>query len=416
MVTNHFVFLASHCNIAIKLNNETKIMQKLFLFFVFLFLLSCLGQTASDVYLPALPAIRETFHVTTHLMQFSIAIYMFGFSVSHLVYGPLSDSLGRKKPLIIGIVICLFGCALCRFSCNIQTFITGRFLQGAGAGAGAALFLSILRDIYHGNQLAKIGSFLAIARVLLLASSPLIGSYLLQFFGWRSCFTFLLLYATLCLFGTVFIFRETNRYTHVNKTRLVEMMQNIAAVLSSKIFLRYVFCVALAFGGILAWITTLPFLLQEVVGLTPVQFGWICAISGLFFIIGGLINALIIERFGIQKMLLIGLCVMLIGSMVMLGCGLAGKINTAAIILPIVIYIIGSSFVFANAYAGAMHPFTHTAGTAAAVFGFLQILGGAISSSIMATLQHDNQIPLAVMLLLCSGVALMMRGAMRASS
>lgn len=381
-------------------------MKNIVLFFIFLFLLSCLGQTASDVYLPALPVIRHAFQTTTQTMQFSLALYMFGFSISQLIYGPLSDSVGRKKPLIIGVIICILGSLLCRFSHNIDVFILGRFLQGAGAGAGAALFLSILRDVYKGNLLAKISSFLGITRVILLASSPLIGSYLLDLFGWRSCFTFLLIYASICLLGTLFIFRETNHFSHLNKTEIRAMAKNVWAVLTHNTFMSYAFCVMFAFGGILAWLTTLPFLLQDIIGLTPIQFGWISALAGLFFIVGGFINAMIVERFGLQKMLFTGLLIMLIGSIVMLGFGLHGTLNTFVVMVPVVIYIVGSSMVFSNAYAGAMHPFTLTAGTAGAVFGFLQILGGAVSSFLMSLMHEYNQIPLAFVLLLSSMLAL----------
>ena len=159
----------------------------------------------------------------------------------------------------------------------------------------------------------------------------------------------------------------------------------------------------LAFGGILAWLTTLPFLLQDVVHLTPVEFGWVAAIAGLFFIVGGLINAMIVERFGLRRMLMIGLLIMLFGSIVMLFYGLIHWIDTMVIMIPVVIYIIGSSFVFSNAYAGAMQSFTEGVGTAAAVFGFLQIIGGSISSFLMSLMRTYNQIPLAIVLM-CSAV------------
>jgi len=375
-------------------------MKKTILFFTFLFLISCLGQISSDLYLPALPTIRNALHTTEHWMQLSLAIYMLGFSVSHLIYGPISDYTGRKKPLIIGIGICILGTLFCRFSNTIEILLIGRLLQGAGAGAGAALFLSILRDIYEGNTLAKISSFLGISRVILLASSPLIGSYLLHFFEWRACFTFLLIYAVICLIGSFVIFKETNSRKNLNKMHIITIIKGICHLLAHPIFMGYAFCVMLAFGGILAWLTTLPFLLQDIVGLSPIEFGWVSALSGLFFIVGGVINAIFVERFGLQNMLIIGLLIMFIGSVVMLIFGLIGLVDAVVIMIPVIIYILGSSFIFANAYAGAMHPFSEMAGTAAAVFGFLQILGGAISSFLMSTIKNYNQIPLGIILLL----------------
>lgn len=379
------------------------------LFFTYLFLLSCLGQISSDIYLPAFPAIRDAFHTTSHMMQISLSIFMLGFSISHLIYGPISDSTGRKKPLIIGIIIAIIGSLICLLSKNILFFIVGRSLQGIGAGAGAVLFLSILRDVYDGNELAKISSFLGISRVILLASSPLIGGYLLHFFNWQSCFTFLIIYSAICLLCTLLMLQETNCFQHLHNTVFTTITKNIWGICTNATFFSYAFFVMLAFGGILAWLTTLPFLLQEVVGLTPVQFGWVGMISGLFFIVGGFINAMIVERFGLDKMLTIGLKIMLLAGVVMLFFGLFHIINTLVIIVPVIIYIIGSSFIFANAYAGAMDPFEKMAGTAGAVFGFLQILGGAISSFLMSIFHAYDQIPLSIVLLLSGATALMLQ-------
>src|SRR3989338_1565092 len=102
-------------------------MQKAIGFFTFLFLISCLGQMSSDLYLPALPTIRDVFHTTQQWMQFTLAIYMLGFSLSHLVYGPISDYVGRRNPLIFGIGICTIGALICFFSHHISEFIVGRF-------------------------------------------------------------------------------------------------------------------------------------------------------------------------------------------------------------------------------------------------------------------------------------------------
>lgn len=380
-------------------------MKKTALFFILLFLLSCLGQIASDIYLPALPAIREAFHSTVHTIQLSVAFFMFGFAFSHLVYGPISDSVGRKKPLIIGILIAIVGTLICEYATSANIFIAGRFIQGAGAGASAALFRSILRDLYSGDRLAKIGSFLGIGRVFLLASSPLIGGYIMHFFGWRACFTFLLIYSGLCLIGTLIILKESNEYMHLHNGNIRNIAKNSWTLITHPIFMSYSFCIMLTFGGILAWLTSLPFILQDVVGLTPVQFGWVSAIAGVFFAVGGFINAMVVERLGLNYMLKVGLIIMLIGGIVMLGFGLVGTINVVVIMVPVVIYILGSSMIFANAYAGAFHPFAKMAGTAGAIFGFLQILGGAISSSIMSFMKSYNQIPLASVLIASAMIA-----------
>lgn len=372
------------------------------LFFILLFLLSCLGQVISDVYLPALPVIEHAFNTRVHVLQLSIALYFYGYAASHLVYGPVSDSVGRRKPLLIGIVIAIIGTLICQFSHNIEFFNFGRLLQGLGAGSSAALFRSILRDAYSGNQLAKVSSYLGIGRIFFLASSPLIGSYLLRYFGWRSCFTFLIIYSAICLVGCSFFLKETNDYQHLHKLEFSHMSKNAWVVLKSPIFLGYTICIMLAFGGILAWLTTLPILLQERIGLSPVEFGWVAALSGLFFAVGGFINAMLVNRMGLNLMLKIGSAIMLLGGVLMLVLGLLGYLNTIVIMVPVITFIIGTSLIFPNAYAGAFHPFPKIAGTAGAIFGFLQMLGGALSSMAISYASTDTQVPLAIALIAIS--------------
>src|SRR3990167_180257 len=376
------------------------------LFFLLMFILSCMGQVISDIYLPALTIISQDLHTSIHAIQLSISLYFYGFAGSHLIYGPISDSTGRKKPLAIGILICLLGSLICEYATTITLFNMGRLLQGVGAGASAVLYRSILRDLYSGNRLATVSSYLSIGRIFLLASSPLIGAYLLHFFSWHMIFFFLFIYSSLCLLGTLGLLKETNDYTHLHKTKLYPILKNSWTVLKSPVFMGYALCIMLTFGVILAWLTVLPIVLQKTLGLSPIAFGWLSALAGLSFAIGGFINALLVNQLGINRMLNIGLFIMLCAGFTMLTLGLCNFVNTVVIMLPVIIFIIGSSMIFPNAYAGAFHPFPKIAGTASAIFGFLQMLGGAISSTIMSYTHAYNQIPLAIALISVSMLGL----------
>lgn len=364
-----------------------------------MFILSCMGQVISDVYLPALPIISQDLNTSVHAIQLSISLYFYGFAGSHLIYGPISDSIGRKKPLAIGVLICLLGSLICQYASGIILFSLGRLLQGVGAGASAVLYRSILRDLYSGNQLAKVSSYLSIGRIFLLASSPLIGAYLLHFFNWHAIFLFLFIYSSVCLLGTLVLLKETNDYTYLHKIAIYDILKNSWTILKSPIFMGYAICIMLTFGGILAWLTVLPIVLQKTLGLSAIVFGWIAALAGLSFAIGGFINAFLVNRLGINVMLNSGLLTMLVAGIIMLILGLLNFVNVVAIMIPVIIFIIGSSMVFPNAYAGAFHPFPKIAGTASAIFGFLQMLGGAISSTLMSYAHTYNQIPLAITLI-----------------
>ncbi len=381
-------------------------MYKTVVFFVLMFLLSCMGQISSDVYLPALPVISQDLGVPIHPVQLTIALYFFGFAISHLFYGPISDSTGRKKPLIVGIVIAMIGSVICIYTTHIRTLEIGRFVQGFGAGAAATIYRSILSDLYYGKKLSKVSSFLDISRIFLLASSPLIGALVMHWFGsWRSCFQFLFFYCAIGLIGVLFILKETNEHTHLHKVEIKHIASNIYTLLSSKVFMGYTLFVMLTFGGILCWLTTLPVVLQQAVGLSQIGFGGVSALAGMFFMVGGVINAFLVGRLGLNRMLFIGFSIMLLAGLLMLTLGLLGYIDLYVIMVPVVTFIVGSSMVFPNAYAGAFRPFKTMAGTASAIFGFMQILGGAISSFIMSYMQTYNQIPLSIALIVVPGLA-----------
>jgi len=380
-------------------------MQKGILFFILLFLLSTLGQIASDIYLPALPHISQNLQSSTHAIQLSIALFFYGFAGSHLIYGPLSDRFGRKKPLIFGTIICLVGTLVCQFAQDIVIFNSGRFLQGLGAGASATIYRSILRDVYQGHALSKTSSYLGIGRILLLACAPLIGAYLLHFLSWRACFFFVVVYGVITLFGLT-IFKETNTHQDLPSNKLNFLIKNISTLIVHPIFIGCSIIMFLTFAGILAWVTTLPIILQKNLGLSPIAFGWLAALVGLFFAVGGVINGIYVNRAGLEKMLKIGIVIMLSAGGLMLIFAGSGIINVFVIITPIILFILGASIVIPNAYAAAFHPFPQIAGTASAVFGFLQLIGGAISSMIMSYTKHYNQFPLSIALIVISLLAL----------
>src|SRR3990167_7265163 len=376
------------------------------LFFLLMFILSCMGQVISDIYLPALTIISQDLHTSIHAIQLSISLYFYGFAGSHLIYGPISDSLGRKRPLLVGLLLCLLGSLLCQFASSITLFNAGRLLQGVGAGASAVLYRSILRDLYSGNTLATVSSYLSIGRIVLLASSPLIGAYLLHFFNWHAIFFFLFWYSMLGLLGTIVFLKETNRYQHLHPVNVRHFIKHSYSILTHSVFMGYAMCMMLTFAGILVWITTLPIVLQKTLGLSPIDFGWLSAMAGLSFAIGGFINAMLIHRLGLNRLLKIGLIIMLAGGLLMLAFAVINRINVLVIMLPVIIFIIGSSMVFPNAYAGAFHPFPQLAGTASALFGFLQMLGGAVSSMLLSFAHTDNQIPLSIALVFVSLLSL----------
>ena len=373
----------------------------LYLIFISI-LFSSLGQVASDLYLPSLPAIAVGLHTTNHLAQATVFIYMVGFSVSRLVYGPVSDAVGRKMPLIMGLGSCLIGTIICASAHSIGMLIFGRFLQGTGGGAGVVLGSSIVRDMAEGRDLAKLYSYLGMSAVIFIASAPLLGGYLQHWFGWRANFMFILLYAGIALVVSIFFLAETNKHKTLENLKPTKIKNNVIELFNNKTFIACAACIFLVYAALLAWLTLGPILLQDTVGITPVEFGWIALTGGLFYASGAFINGKLLNKYSINQLLKTGAYTMLVGGILMLLFFLLRLINVWVIIFPLFIFLFGASMIFPNAYAGALIPFSKIAGIAGAILGFVQILGGSLASGIISIAPDNTQLPLAIAFILCA--------------
>lgn len=371
-------------------------------------LFESVGQVASDLYLPSLPAISSGLHTTTHLVQMTVFLYMVGYSISRLIYGPISDAFGRKNPLIAGLLLSLLGALICVFAKSIGVLIAGRFLQGLGAGAGVIIGSAIVRDLLEGKDLAKTYSYMGLANIVLIASAPFLGGYFQSWFGWRASFIFLTLIAVFGLWVSVFHLKETNQYKSMENLRVSKIKENLVTLITHRSFVAYSICIFMVYGAIIAWLTLGPVWMQNTLGLSPIQFGWVTLVGGVFYASGVFFNSQMVNRYGMNRMLAIGASVItLSGFMLLLFWGL----NPASfwfMIIPIMFFIFGASIIFPNAFAGALIPFAKIAGISGAIAGFMQVFGGSIASGIMTLLPNNTPLPLVVAFVLCGAMILFM--------
>lgn len=373
---------------------------------ILILFISSFGQVASDLYLPSLPGIAQDLQVNVHWSQFTITLYMFGYSISQLIYGPLSDGLGRRVLILVGMLLGLIGSILCTISPDIWWLYAGRLLQGLGLGAGMALSRPMLRDLFSKETLAVYNSYLAIVSVVILSVGPILGGYIEYYIGWRFNFLFLSLYAFVLIIVFYLKVPETNPHLHPDHLKPAVILNNTITLISSFVFLRFTAAVFMTYAGILAWLTAAPIVLQEQAGLSPVEFGWLYVFSGLGFAVGGIINAWLVARLKIERMIFLGFFIQLIAGLFMIVTYWAGYFNVWVIIIPVTIYMVGSALIFPNASAGALSPFPKIAGTAGSIFGFLQILGGALSSALISLNKEENQLPMGIALLITAILAM----------
>lgn len=366
---------------------------------------STIGQIVSDLYIPSMPAMARALQASHTSIQASMFVFLLGFSISHLFYGPLSDRIGRRPPILFGLALNVFGSLCCVLAPHVSLLIAGRFIQGVGIGACSAVGRSITRDVVSGQYLARFSSNIGLISVCAITSAPMLGGYLQHFFSWRSSFLFLLLYGLLVLFISWRYLRETNLNLNHTATQPKIILSNYWMLLRSKVFLGYSICSGCTYAGLAAYLTVSPFLLQNVVGLTPVQYGWLSLIFGGAIFFSTFINGRFVMKYGYEKMILFGTLFMFGSGVVMLLLALLGFLNTFVVMLPVSLCCMAAGLTFANAFAGAFHPFPQIAGTASALYGCLQILIGSLVSTMMSLVHETSQIPLSILYISIGAIA-----------
>jgi Bcr/CflA subfamily drug resistance transporter len=377
-----------------------------FKFILILLLIACVTQFSTDIYLPSIPAISKYFAASISASQWTIPIFMIGLAVSQLFYGPISDGIGRHKPLLFGLSVALVGTVLCVFATSIQMLLAARLLQGLGVGACSSLWRSIFRDSFEGDEMAKYLSYCIMAFVFVGPAVPVVGGYLQHYIGWRANFVALFFYIVITFIVVIFILPETNKHTDKNKLKLKYIYSSYKELLTSRVFIINSLFSFLVCGGTWGWITTAPVILMEHANLSAIYFGWVMLFSAAIpFALSGYTNAKLVKKFGTGVMLCFGwLCILVAGLLMLLADHIFG-VNLWSVILPIMLFYFGSMYIYPNAFARSFKPFAHIAGVAGALYSGFQLLGAAIFSAVMAHLPSSTPDPLALVFLLVAVVS-----------
>lgn len=189
------------------------------LVFINVLLIACLTGVATDIYAPSLAAIASVMHVPVGQAQFSLTIFMIGLALSQLIYGPISEGIGRRIPLIIGLLIFIGGSLVSILATRIEFLVFGRLVQGFGAGACSSLWRSIFRDVYRGDDLAKYGAWLSVIITIFVPAVPVLGGYFQHYIGWQASFGFLIFYSLMVLLLIVYVFKETSQHHHPQRLK-----------------------------------------------------------------------------------------------------------------------------------------------------------------------------------------------------
>lgn len=361
---------------------------------VLLTALVAFGAISTDLYLPSLPSIVIAFDSSSADVQLTLSVFLCGFAVSQIIYGPLSDRFGRRPVLLGGLAVYLVGSLACAVAPGVWWLVGARFVQAVGACAGVVLGRTIVRDIYGRERAAKALSYMGMAMALAPALGPILGGYLEVWFGWRVNFLVLVAFGASCLLGTILLLPETNRWRDPAATNARRMLSNYLTLAGDRIYLGYVLVNAFAFSGIFSFISGSSFVFIDVLGLSPDRYGLCFAAIVVGYMVGTFASARLTLSLGLDRLILAGALIGALGGAVAVGLALAGTLSVVAIVAPIFLFMIGVGLMLPNAMAGAIGPYPQMAGAASALMGFVQMTLAATVGIAIGHLHDGTAIPM----------------------
>jgi DHA1 family bicyclomycin/chloramphenicol resistance-like MFS transporter len=339
--------------------------------------LSAFGPLSIDMYLPALPRLGADLGASQAAVQLTVSACLVGLGLGQLVAGPLSDALGRRRPLLGGVVLYAVASWAAVLAPSLQLLIATRFLQGMAGAAGIAIARAVVRDLFEGPQVARIFSLLMLVTGVAPIAAPVLGAQILRFAPWRAVFVVLGATAVLIAAGVALRLPESLPESRRRSGGLREAARVFREVASSRAFLGYALCMALSMSVMFCYISASPFVLQGDYGLSAQGFSLVFSANALAIVSGSQVSALLAGRVSPRRLLVAGLAVAIVAAAALLAAALAG-LGLVAFLVPLAAVIGSLGLVLPNATALALLPHPRSAGAASAQLGALQFVVGAL--------------------------------------
>ncbi|MBA3661683.1 MAG: multidrug effflux MFS transporter [Gammaproteobacteria bacterium] len=361
-------------------------------------LISSLGRFVLDSYLPSLPAISHYFMISDKRTQLTLTLYLLGFSLSQLIYGPLSDRYGRRTIILIGLGIFLTGSLICTLALSPMILLLSRLVAGIGAGACGVLNRAIASDCFKGADFSQAWSYTTSALVLTLVFAPILGGYVQDVLGWRGNFFIATIFVIAVFIIILQFLPETKNSLTQPNLKIRAVIVSYYRILFSKTFFMCTLCYTLAFSGLILYFQISPLLFINVYGLTATQYGWSSLVIAGSYLVGGILVTKLAHHLSIQALLFIGTILLISGGVMMLLAYYCNQAYLLAVLLPAAVYVLGARIVIPNAIAGSMEEFRHLNGSSSALIGCIQMLGSSMISLLITNFSYKTPYPLGLFL------------------
>jgi DHA1 family bicyclomycin/chloramphenicol resistance-like MFS transporter len=357
-------------------------------------LISAIGPFAIDMYLPALPDIGRSLGADVGQVQLTLTVFFLALGAGQLLYGPVSDMVGRKPPLYFGLGLFTLASVGCALAGDVQTLIAWRFLQGLGAAAGMVIARAVVRDLHTGTEAARLMSLLMLVFSISPILAPLAGSGVIALTGWRGVFWCVALAA---LAGLVLVYatlRETRGPEQRVTSSLGSALSGYKVLLSDTHFLGLVGISSSAMAGFFVFLAGSPFVFINHYGLTPIQYSMAFSLNAISFFGASQLTALLGRRFGLVRLVKFAASASGFCMASMLGFYLLGGDSLGVLMA---LYFVASGFmglVIPTASVLALDRHGAIAGTASALMGTLQMMGGAAAMGLVSLFANGKPLPM----------------------
>jgi DHA1 family bicyclomycin/chloramphenicol resistance-like MFS transporter len=380
--------------------------KRYFFLILILGLLTALSPFSIDMYLPGFPAIAKALHTTTAEVARSLSSFFIGLAFGQLLYGPLMDRFGRKKPLYFGLALYIIVSVGCFSATSINTLIMLRFMQAIGACAAGVAAMAMVRDIFPVKDNAKVFALL----VLVLGASPMIaptvGSYLTAAFGWQSVFIMLLSIAALILIAVIFALPESYKPDTSYSLKPLPIIKSFLSVFTIPQFYTYAITSSLAFAGLFAYVAGSPAVFMEYFHVNGKVYGWIFAFLSIAFIGSSQLNNVLLKYFRSERIVIVALIGQAIVAVFYLIESYNGWFGLSGTLAMIFLILCGVGIINPNASALSLAPFSKNAGTASSLMGAMQLGIGAFATYSVSLFTTISPFSMAVIISISSIIAL----------
>ncbi|WP_340614973.1 Bcr/CflA family multidrug efflux MFS transporter [Xenorhabdus thailandensis] len=370
-------------------------------------LLSMLMPLAIDMYLPSMPTIAENFGVNDGLVQMTLSSYILGFAIGQMIYGPMSDSLGRKPVILGGVIVFAISSAACALAQDIDTFISMRFLHGFSAAAAGVVINALMRDRFTKEEFSRCMSFVTLVMIIAPLLAPMLGGILMVWFNWHAIFWSIALVAVIAFVLVALFIEETLPKEKRQKFHLKTTLKQFVMLFRQRQVLCYILASGFSFAGMFSFLSVGAFVYIKLNGVPAQHFGYYFGLNIIFLFIMATINSQCVRKYGPLKMLHIGLFVQFVMGLWLLFSTLF-DLGFISLVMGVAIYISGISMITSNTMAVVLDDYPHMAGTVSSLAGTIRFGIAASVGAILSLLPEESAWPMVGSMALCVTLAMML--------